>query len=284
MVTLSRDAQGHLERYLRQVKAALRGHPSVDVGEVERDVLGHIDAELAGQPEPVGEGSLREVLARLGTPDAWVPDDELPEWRRVWLRMRSGPEEWRLAYLTLVLFLGAATLFLAGPVLWPLPLMCAVAALFLGRASLGLLAAHDEPVGPRKWLIYPALLAWYVPMAIALLGWPLPLVSAGLTDVPALEYRVAGIPGPAGVVVPALVVIALGAWWAVLGLLSRRFTKAIRAVFYPVAERFTRAHATWIAAAGFVLMIIGGGALFMSISDTRVSAADRTSAAQSSTR
>src|SRR5688572_30565805 len=132
MVTLSRDAQGHLERYLRQVKAALRGHPSVDAGEIERDVLGHIDAELSGQPETLGEGSLREVLARLGAPDAWVPADELPAWRRVWLRMRSGPEDWRLAYLTLTLFLGGVTLFLAGPVLWPLPLMCLLAALLLG--------------------------------------------------------------------------------------------------------------------------------------------------------
>jgi hypothetical protein len=276
MVTLSRDAQGHLDRYLRQVKAALRGHPSVDVGEIERDVLGHIDAELSGKPEPVGEGSLREVLARLGTPDAWVPADELPEWRRVWLRMRSGPEEWRLAYLTLAMFLGGVTLFLAGPVFWPLPVVCLVAALLLGRASLGLLAAHDEAVGPRKWLIYPVLLAFYVPLAGALLAWPLPLVTRGLTDVPALEYRVAGIPGPFGVVVPALVAVALGAWWAVLGLFSRRFTKVIRDMFYPMAEGFTRAHATWIAAGGFLLIIVGGGALLMAMSDARVSAAART--------
>ena len=277
MVTLTRDAQGHLERYLKQVKAALRGHPSVDAGEIERDVLGHIDAELSGQPEPVGEGSLREVLARLGTPDAWVPSDELPEWRRVWGRMRSGPEDWRLAYLTLTLFLGGVTLFLAGPVLWPLPIVCLLAALLLGRASLGLLAAHGEAVGARKWLIYPTLLAWYVPLAGALIAWPLPLVINGLTDVPALEYRVAGIPGPFGVVVPALVAISQGAWWAVLGLFSRRFTKAIRDLFYPMADGFTRAHATWIAAAGFLLIIAGGGALFMAIGDARVSAAGRTS-------
>ena len=49
MATLTHDAQSHLARYLRQMRAALRGHPSVDPDDVERDVLGHIDAELAGQ-------------------------------------------------------------------------------------------------------------------------------------------------------------------------------------------------------------------------------------------
>ncbi len=68
MVTLTDDAQRHLDRYVKQVKAALRGHPSVDAAEVERDVLGHIDAELSGEPEPVGASSLRHVLDRLGTP------------------------------------------------------------------------------------------------------------------------------------------------------------------------------------------------------------------------
>ena len=58
MVALSDDARNHLERYLRQVKAALRGHSSLDAAEVERDVRSHIDAELAGQPEPVDAGSL----------------------------------------------------------------------------------------------------------------------------------------------------------------------------------------------------------------------------------
>jgi hypothetical protein len=34
--------------------------------EVERDVLGHIETELAGQPEPVDAGQLLDVLDRLG--------------------------------------------------------------------------------------------------------------------------------------------------------------------------------------------------------------------------
>jgi len=103
MATLSDDARGHLERYLSQVKLALRGHASVDASEVERDVRAHIDAELNGLPEPVDAARLRQVLDQLGTPHAWVPAEDLPAWRRVFSRIRSGPEDWRLAYLTFVL-------------------------------------------------------------------------------------------------------------------------------------------------------------------------------------
>jgi len=82
MAALTNEAQGQLERYLRQVRSALSGHSSVDALEVERDIRGHIDAELAGKPEPVDSRILSGVLERLGAPDQWVPADELPVWRR----------------------------------------------------------------------------------------------------------------------------------------------------------------------------------------------------------
>jgi len=47
MVALSPEAQSHLERYIRQIKMVMREHSSVDADEVERDVVGHIEAELA---------------------------------------------------------------------------------------------------------------------------------------------------------------------------------------------------------------------------------------------
>jgi hypothetical protein len=65
MVTLSRDAQGLLNRYLLQVRSSMRGHASIDVDDVERDVQGHIDAALEGLPEPVD--------ARQSAPGARAP-------------------------------------------------------------------------------------------------------------------------------------------------------------------------------------------------------------------
>jgi hypothetical protein len=47
MTVLTPEAQAYLDRYLRQVRAALRGHRAVDADEVERDVIGHVNAELA---------------------------------------------------------------------------------------------------------------------------------------------------------------------------------------------------------------------------------------------
>ena len=122
MTSLTDDARGDLEYYMRQVRAALRGHRSIDPVEVERDVREHVDAELSELPEPVDARSLSFVLERLGAPDTWLPGEDLPAWRRVLERLRSGPEDWRLAYLSFGLSVLGPVLFLVGPVLWPLPL------------------------------------------------------------------------------------------------------------------------------------------------------------------
>lgn len=83
---LTPDAQRELDRYLRRVNLALRGHPAVDAEDVERDVSCHIDCELAGSSTPVDEARVREVLERLGSPSQWVPLDDLPLWRKVPLK------------------------------------------------------------------------------------------------------------------------------------------------------------------------------------------------------
>ena len=48
--TLTHDAQSDLNRYLSRVKNALRPHATVDADEVERDIRGHIEAELSDAP------------------------------------------------------------------------------------------------------------------------------------------------------------------------------------------------------------------------------------------
>ena len=148
--TFTQDAQSILDRYLGRVKSALRPHPSVDADEVERDIRGHIEAELAEARAPVTAERLGSVLDRLGSPNAWVPADDLAAWRRLLIHISSGPEDWRLAYLALGLFV----LFpLAPPLLFVSPL--------LARAGLALLEERGEPAGARKWLLYPPLLFIY---------------------------------------------------------------------------------------------------------------------------
>ena len=263
MVTLTHDAQNYLDRYLRQLKVALRGHTAVDVTEVERDVLGHIDAELAGQTEPVEARSLRQVLDRLGAPDQWVPADELPGWRRTLNRIQSGPEDWRLAYFTFVSLLCGWGLFLTVRPLWPLPPILVIASFVAARATLAVLAEHDEPVGPRRWFIYPTLLIWYSGFAAFLLLWPLPPVVLAVEDTPFVQDWIArSIPGPRVVVSSAAIILAVGGWWLALGLLLRRFHPLIQLAFWPFADWLNRRHATRLAITGLVLLVIAGGVLF----------------------
>jgi len=252
MAALTNEAQGQLERYLRQVRSALSGHSSVDALEVERDIRGHIDAELAGKPEPVDSRILSGVLERLGAPDQWVPADELPVWRRVLHRLHSGPEDWRLPYLSLILLFSQPILFFLGP----LPM---VASFIVSRATLSLMAERGDPIGARRWLIYPALLVWYVPALIFLAAWPIGIAAGISGDNPALrEWVIARLPGPAWLMVPAILTAALCVWWVLLGVLCLLATRAVTVVFAPFAEWFERRHARRIVYAGILLAIVAG--------------------------
>ena len=267
-VALTPDAQSYLERYLRQMKAALRGHPSVDAGEVERDVVGHIDAELAGQPEPIGAQSLREVLERLGAPDTWVPSEDLAAWRRVLHRLRSGPEDWRLAYLSFALFIAGPLLFMAGPFLWPMEPLLVAASFVMARASLAVLADHDEPVGARRWFIYPPLVVFYLVFALVLFTAPLLVLGATLDAPSTWQALVDRDYGPFEIVWilrPSAFVLGCGLWWAVLGLLALRFTGAVRVAFRPFAEWFDRTDARRLALTGVILALTSAVILLVNL-------------------
>jgi hypothetical protein len=262
MVVLTQDAQSQLARYLRQMRAALRGHPSVDPDDIERDVLGHIDAELAGHHEPIVESDLRRVLDRLGAPSQWVPGEELTPWWGLISSLRDGPEDWRLAYLSLTLAFVGAALFLGNAWLWPLPLLLPLVAFFMARASLELLEHHEEPVGARRWLLYPVLLPCYGVLVAALLFWPLAPIAGALNDTHDLqEWMARSNPEWFWAIAPASAALALGLWWACLGLILRRSPAAPRAAFRPFANGFDRRHGTRLALMG-ILVAAAAGAIF----------------------
>lgn len=256
MVTLTHDAQSQLARYLRQMRTALRGHRSVDPDDIERDVRSHIDAELIGRPEPIDEGELQRVLDRLGAPNQWAPVEEQSPWWGVVASLRDGPEDWRLAYLSLLLGTTGVVLFMGGPFLWPLPMLLPVVAFLMARATLELLDHHDEPIGARRWLIYPVLLPWAIGLAALLLLWPLALVVGATTDRPDILDRIADTSRSpvwaAGVFLGAL---ALGLWWTCLGLILRRAPGVLRFAFRPFADDFDRRQATRLAVAGAFVVI-----------------------------
>lgn len=255
---LTPDAQAYLERYLRKVRAALRGHPSVDTEDVERDVIGHVSAELGSGTEPVTVARLEGVLERLGSPDQWISADELPLWRRVMLRVRTGPEDWRLAYLTLALWT-------IGPILGPVGPLFLFASIPVARATIALIDDQGDDIGARRWLVYPPLVLIYAGMVSALIGWPLPLVAGASEGLVRGRLPLSAVVEPLWLTIPGLLLAALGLWWVVLGLISARITRVVHAVFHPFAGWFEKRHAQRLAIVGFVMFAIGATLLMTAL-------------------
>ena len=169
MTVLTDSAGSRLHDYLTQVRVALAAHPDVSSEEVTADVQEHIDTEFAHVNRPVTLEELEAVLARLGPPNQWAnvgvnsqafangvaPFDGkefLRELRRksrgVLATLWRGPEDWRLPYLTFGLTLLA-------PVTLGFTLLLAY---LLGRATVELAHEKGQPLGARRWLVYPAIL------------------------------------------------------------------------------------------------------------------------------
>ena len=250
--TLTQEAQGELDRYLRRVKAALRAYPAVDAQEVERDIRGHIEAELAESATPITESRLRSVLDRLGTPSQWVPADELPVWHKVLLRLRSGPEDWRLAYVTFAVFIASPmmfALFITSPLVVPIAAVLLFASVPLARATLALLEEKDEPVGARRWLVYPPLLVTYIAIVLPVFIVPPGLIATAGDPSLRTEAR-PWLAEPFWVNLALVVALGAGVWWTILGISFACFSRAVQLVFWPFADWFERRHGVRVAVAG----------------------------------
>lgn len=247
MISLSQAAQTHLDRYLSQIRLSLAGFPAVDADDVVRDIHAHIDAELGEVSQPVPLPELEAVLSRLGSPSQWVPAEEMPAWRRVLSRLRSGPEDWRLAYLSLGLL-----------VLLPLFPPLVFVSFLLARAGLALAEERGEEVGAQRWLIYPPLLVIYVSLAAALLLWPAGAAGGGLAELwQAVDPSAVATDLDLFLAVAPWAVAALGLWWMILGGLAARRPGVFRVVFHPFLGRLEARHGWRLLALGLVLAAAG---------------------------
>jgi hypothetical protein len=257
MVALSPDAKGHLDQYLKQIRMALSGRESIDADEVERDVLSHIDAELSGVSEPVPAHRLLAVLDRLGEPNEWVPAEEAA-WRRPFTALSSRPNDWRLAFVSFGSLVLTVILMTGRVMLWPLPLVLLPLAFVTARINIALLDERGEALGLRTWLLYPSLLALYVPLFFALIGGPTWPVADFLYDDPSARSRIAALAHASpSLAAPAVVVIVLGCWWTLLGLVVIQMISRVRALFRPFAGFLDRRQAIRLALTGIVLAAIG---------------------------
>ena len=249
--SFSPDAERELRRYLRDVAGALRAHRSVDAEEVERDIMSHIESELAGSPTPISGAHLRGVLERLGNPVQWVPAERPDVSTALIAQVGSGPEDWRLAYLTFALFVGAVLLGPPGSVLF-------VASVVVARATVALFDHEPQAIGARRWLVYPPLLVGYAVIALGI-AVVVPAVIASAADPTVRSEARRWFPEPFWVALPLAVTFGAGAWWMLLGLVLARFRDAVRSVFWPFADWFDRRHGMRVACVGLAVAIVAMG-------------------------
>lgn len=263
MIELTDSARRCLDDYLAEVRSSLRHCPSVDVVDVERDVVEHIEHALSGAPVAVDADELRGVLRGLGNPSRWVPQEELSGFQRVISALRSGPEDLRLGYLAFGLLAGTMlvasclNLALGFGAMLPFLLLGIGASFLLARATLTVTAGLSQA---ERWLIYPSLILVYVPVTAVMLLWPLPMAIVAemvLTD-PGGPREIFARMGhyPLGTIT-AFTLGTLGSlWWAFLSFVAWRWPEVVRDCYAPLADGFRRRRSFLILSVACLLVFL----------------------------
>ncbi len=253
MIQLTQEAQRKLDRYLRQVRSALQGVTSIDPGEVEQEVNEHIKRELEGHPEPVSLSVLETVLQKLGKPNQWVREEELPLWRRIVLHLRWGPEDWRLTYVSFGLFF---LWLLTG--LFGLSVLFLFASFLLARAVLSASQERESDIGAQRWLIFPPLVVLYLFVFLLLFFFPLK-VGGYVSDNflwPTLRPHV---PLSETAVILYSISLITTVYWLVISLICWKWRKLVQVVFLPFADWFSRVWARRLLYFSLALFLVTGG-------------------------
>ena len=262
MIDLTPEANTRLEQYLARMRSALRGSRAVEATEVEQNVREHVEVALAGVAGPVDRTHLDAVLAQLGPPDRWLPDDEQPWWRRVATRVSAGPEDWRLAYLTFGIFaLGLLTV----PLAIGIPFL--LFAFLMARAECELVSSRGETLDARRWLVLPAI--WTLLLAVAAIVLIIPvagLASIGISDGDIRLVDGIARTSPESIarvrVETGWIATVAGAWWLFFSIILAVIIKPVRAFFLPVTQNLGRKHALLLALIGALVGGIGAVLLF----------------------
>lgn len=259
MIELTPDAKRRFDDYLQRTRTALRGTRAVEADEVEQNVIEHVELALAGVPAPVGAESLGAVLAQLGPPERWLPDEELPIWRRTLGRLVNGPEDWRLAYLSfIVTALMCVTFAIGGFFLLPV-------AFCLSRACVELTQERGEPLGARTWLVLPPIwLAFLLFLGGSLfVGIAAPATLASEHGMESIGFRDPANRAEWLRMYTGVIMLTAGAWWVVLSGLFALLFAPIRTLFSPILAKMRRSQLGVLTAIGTVVAIIGSVLLWV---------------------
>lgn len=246
MIHLTADAMKTREMYLDQVRTYVSMSKTADANEVIRDVNEHIERELQNSSQPVSKENLESILERLGSPRQWVNEDDLTWWRKMTIRLRKGPEDWRLAYLAF------ATLIVGTVLTGPIGLF---ASFCLSRATLSI--SEKDELQTKRWLIFPALLIVYFMIAPILLFWPaIPLIGICVASFDAFFEKSSTLLCVG--VFTSIITIGMALWWGFLWLLTRKYVHITKVLFKPFAENWKL---NWLGYLSAVLFLIGSCAI-----------------------
>lgn len=260
MIDLTPSARQRFDDYFRRLRHSLRRASPVEADDVEQSVREHIEVALAGVPAPVGGEQLAEVLDRLGAPDGWVPADDRSAIQRmvqqVAERLRSGPEEWRLAYVTFGLFILALILTPVG-----IGVLLMIVSFFASRAYVDFMETKQEDPGARRWLIYPPI-ALFLAMATVffVVGVAGPALAWGIGEegfLRLLDESRLHAPYYEAQFVAGAAAATLGTWWILASLIGMTFLPVIRFIFKPLLTRVRRTHFLGLTIIGVLSLGLG---------------------------
>lgn len=256
MTDFTPEAKRKFDEYLQRMRFSMRGRRAVETDEVEQNVVEHVQAALAGVPSPVGQERLGEVLTQLGPPERWLPEDERPAWRRWADRFMTGPEDWRLAYISLALMFLTIVFLPVGGILLLIP------GYLVSRAYVELLGDRGEPLGARKWLVLPPIVLLMVLLCGAALFAPAGAIGAILSE---MGIRELGWEWDSRAdrmrIFSGILSIATGTYWIVLSALFALLVRPFRALFQPLTANLRAGHAWALTAAGAI--VAGFGAVLL---------------------
>lgn len=221
---------------------------------MEQNVREHVEFALAGTPAPVGAEHLGVVLDRLGPPERWLPENEQSAWKRAMERMRSGPEDWRLAYLSFALFFLMIVLFPIGGFLLLIP------GFILSRAYVSLVEEKGEPIGARKWLVLPSIAMALFLFAIAALVGPAAGVMGWGLEEGGLQWMAGSAPDTQLKIGFGLT--AVGVWWLIVPIILAMLHRPLQRLFRPLLDGLRRKHLFVVALLGLVLAGAGAAVLY----------------------
>jgi hypothetical protein len=176
-----------------------------------------------------------------------VPEEEISWWRKFILRIRTGPEDWRLAYLSF-------GLLLPGFLFPPAFLFLIPASYLVSRAAMSL-SNNDIQVKAQKWLVYPSLIVITFLIAGVLLLAPL-LVFIPMAvhlEESIMETHNIEIDDHYGILAASLIGMLTCLWCMLEGTICLIFPALPKKLLYPMADWFKRKHAIVLIVLAFVV-------------------------------